>query len=113
MGVGNVVELFLLFVGHALADFALQSSDMAKGKNRNRRTEPPPGARYQPTWYYWLSAHGLIHGGMVYLVTGSVLLGALETLAHMAIDFGKCENWYGIHTDQGLHIACKFLWWWL
>jgi hypothetical protein len=34
-----------------------------------------------------------------------------ETVVHWLIDLGKCEKWYGIHTDQALHVACKLLWW--
>lgn len=102
--------LFWLLVGHAVADFALQIDSMARGKNRHRKTEPPPGAKYQACWFYWLSAHSLIHGGAVALVTGSVALGCAETVAHWLTDFGKCENWYGIHVDQAIHVACKVLW---
>ena len=29
----------------------------------------------------------------------------------LVIDHGKCQKWYGIHVDQGLHVACKLLWW--
>jgi len=106
-----VSEIFFrLLIGHAAADFWAQSDTMAKGKNRHRKTEPPPGAKYQPTWMYWLLAHALIHGGAVWMATGSVGAAISETLAHAAIDFGKCENWYGIHTDQALHIACKLAW---
>lgn len=61
-------------------------------------------------WYYWLTAHAIIHGGAVLLITGSLTLGLLETLIHWFIDFGKCEKWFGIHVDQGLHVACKVLW---
>lgn len=100
----------LLLMGHALADFALQSDSMAKGKNRHRKTEPPPGAVYQPSWAYWLSAHSLIHGLVVYVITGRIGLGIAETVAHWLIDFGKCDNLYGIHTDQAAHIACKAIW---
>lgn len=107
----NIMELFLyLLMGHAVADFALQSSDMAQGKNRNRKTTPPPGAKYQPTWHYWLSAHSLIHGAAVTIITGVWWLGLAETICHWLIDFGKCDNLYGIHTDQWLHIGCKVLW---
>lgn len=105
----NII-LFKLLIGHALADFALQSDSMAKGKNRHRKTEPPPGAKYQPTWPYWLMAHGLIHAGCVWLATGSAHFAVLELVAHVVIDFGKCENWYGINTDQASHIACKVVW---
>ena len=107
---GFLNRLFVLMVGHAVADFALQPDAMARGKNRHQRTVPPPGASYQATWFYWLSAHGLIHGGAVALATGSPLLGALESACHIAIDFGKCENWYGIHRDQTMHLVCKLAW---
>jgi hypothetical protein len=33
-----------------------------------------------------------------------------ETVLHWLIDFGKCEKWYSIHVDQGLHLLCKALW---
>lgn len=109
-----MIELFFkLVIGHAIADFWAQSDSMAKGKNRHRRTEPPPGANYQPSWVYWLSAHSLIHGAAVWIITGSVWLCAAETVAHWVIDFGKCENWYGIHEDQAAHIICKGVWTWL
>jgi len=101
------IMLFLLLVGHAIADFALQSDAMAKGKNRHNKSEPPPGAKPQVCWYYWLTAHALIHGGVVWLVTGLWIFGLMETIAHWLIDFGKCENWYGIHEDQLMHLLCK------
>ena len=104
---GYVETFFLLMVGHAVADFALQSPEMGAGKNRNRRIEPPPGQKYTPCWPYYLSAHALIHGGAVYIVTGSLMLGLIETTAHWVIDFAKCENWTTPHQDQGLHVLCK------
>ena len=104
---------FWLLVGHALADFSLQSDAMANGKNRHYRTTPPPGAKYQATWFYWLTSHSLIHGGAVALVTGVWWLGVAETIVHWFIDFAKCENWTGIHRDQGLHVICKLVWWML
>ena len=109
-----ISELFFLLSGHALADFTLQTDTMAKGKNRNRKVDMsliPPGQKYVPCWPYWLTAHALIHGGIVAIVTGNVYLGIAEAVAHWIIDFGKCENWYGIHVDQGLHMLCKIFWW--
>ncbi len=102
--------LFLLMLGHLVADFALQTDAMAKGKNRNRRPDPsviPPGQNYMPTWGYWLTAHAGTHAAAVYLVTGSPILAALELCWHWLIDFGKCDNFYGVNTDQFLHFACK------
>jgi len=111
-----VTLLFWLLVGHAVMDFSLQTDTMAKGKNRNRPVDPsviPPGQKFQPTWGYWLTSHALHHGGAVALVTGRIDLGIAEAVAHWGIDFGKCESWYGIHVDQGLHIACKLAWLWV
>ena len=103
--------LWWLIVGHALGDFVLQTDTMAKGKNRHRPADPSSAwSQYLPGWPYWLAAHALVHGGIVALATGSVLLGLAETAAHAAIDFGKTEKWYGLHFDQFLHIACKCLW---
>ena len=102
--------IFLLLCGHALADFALQSDWMAKNKNRNNpSTYIPPGQKYTPTWFYVLGAHGLIHGLAVYLVTGSLLCGVIETIGHFTIDFAKCESWTDPHMDQLFHIIMKGL----
>jgi hypothetical protein len=107
----RIVLLLKLIMGHAIADFALQSDSMAKGKNRNvTPTYIPPGQKLQICWPYWLCAHGLIHGAMVTIVMGSVWLGLAEAVFHSAIDFGKCENCYGIHQDQALHMVCKVFW---
>lgn len=106
-----VFELaFGLVASHAVCDFALQPDAMAKGKNRHNRTTPPPGAKFQHSWPYWLSAHAMVHGAGVYLVTGMWWLGLAEAFCHAAIDFNKCENRYGIGTDQALHYACKAAW---
>lgn len=102
--------IFWLLVGHAVADYALQSDFIAKGKNRHTPTQAPPGQKWQPVWPLVLSAHGLIHGGAVGLVTGVWWLGLAEAVAHVAIDFGKCERRYGIYTDQGAHVVCKLVW---
>jgi len=101
-----VSNLFLLLAGHALADYPLQGDFLAKGKNRHT-----PIVLDLTLWPHCLTAHSLIHGAVVYLITGSVLLGLFETVAHWIIDFGKGEGWYGFHTDQGLHVGCKLLWW--
>ncbi len=102
--------LWWLIVGHALADFSLQTDVMAKGKNRHNRTAPPPNQKFFPCWPYWLTAHALIHGGAVALVTGQALLGVLETVFHWAIDFAKCEGWTDVNQDQALHALCKVAW---
>ena len=114
----GLILLFKLLISHAVADFALQSDTMAKGKNRHRKSDPPPGQKYTPCWPFFLSAHALIHGGAAAMATGNLLIGLFETIAHWCIDFGKCENWYGVYADQALHLLSKICWialmiWWL
>ena len=105
-----IETFFLLLCGHALTDFALQSEVMAKGKNRHKRPEYiPDGQKYMPCWFYWLSAHALISGGAVYLITGQLHWGLVETVIHWIADFIKCENKTNPHQDQFLHIASKAL----
>ncbi len=101
-----------LLVGHAVADFWAQSDALAKMKNRHRDPAAfcPPGQTPQAMWFYALTAHAMMHGAAVALVTGSVGLGIAEMIAHWLIDFGKCDNYYGIHVDQFLHIICKAVW---
>ncbi len=98
--------LFLLIAGHAVCDFPFQNETIALEKNRHSTS----ALQQHVPWFYWLSAHALTHGLAVGLLTGSVVLGALETLAHWAIDFGKCEKWYSVHVDQSLHVMCKVAW---
>ena len=108
------MELFFkLIIGHAIADFWAQSDALARMKNRHRATTPPPGQIPMTVWPYALTAHALMHGAAVWIITGSVWLCVAETVAHWLIDFGKCENWYGIHADQSAHIVCKGVWVWL
>jgi hypothetical protein len=98
--------LFLLVACHALLDFAIQGDAVAREKSRHSTSE----LQKHVPWYYWLSAHAFIHGAAVMLVTGSFVLGVLETASHWVIDFCKCEKWYSIHVDQALHLVCKVAW---
>lgn len=103
--------LFLLLAGHAMGDFGLQTDWIAVFKSRH--ATPPDGTaskRPDLIWIHVLNAHCLIHGGLVALITGHWWLGLAEFIAHWIIDFGKGEKWFGFHTDQFLHIACKLLW---
>lgn len=102
-----VEMLFLLLAGHALGDFVLQSEVMARGKNRHSSIHLEQNLNFPP-WYYWLGAHSLVHGGIVYLITGSLTLGVIETLSHWIIDYYKCEEKIGLHSDQILHLGLKF-----
>lgn len=106
---------FLMLCGHSVADFALQSEFIATNKNRHFIPKGYDAVIHGPRqtiWPYVLFSHSLIHGTMIYLITGSTLLALAESIVHSWIDFGKCEKWYGIHTDQWLHIASKAAWAW-
>lgn len=97
-------ELFAaLVVGHAIADYPLQGDFLARAKDR---AAPVPGV----PWYQALGAHSIMHGGVVWLLTGIPLLGVAEAVAHAVIDDAKCTGRIGFNTDQALHIACKALW---
>ena len=103
----NLVDLhnplaifFALAVVHALADFPLQGNFIASQKARS-------SADSQGEWIVALGAHSLIHAGGVWLVTGSLTLGAVELVLHALIDLGKGERKFGFLTDQALHLACK------
>ncbi|MGV8959873.1 MAG: DUF3307 domain-containing protein [Stenotrophomonas sp.] len=104
MAADELLQLFaLLIFGHALADYPLQGQFLARAKNR---LSPVPGV----PWYQALGAHAVIHGGMVGVITGSLLLGALECAAHALIDDFKCARRIGFNVDQALHVGCKLLW---
>ncbi len=96
--------LFKLLVGHAVADFALQSDFIARMKSR-WNDQSGTGM-----WIYVSISHALVHGGAVYLATGNTYLGIAETGAHWLIDYGKCANMISLHTDQFMHVLCKCLW---
>ncbi len=93
----------LLIVGHALADYPLQGEFLSRAKNRFTPMAGVP-------WYQALGAHAVIHGGAVGWVTGSMLLGVLEVLAHALIDDLKCGHRISYNVDQLLHVLCKLAW---
>ena len=98
------IELFFaLMIGHAIADYPLQGDFLAKGKNHRN---PIPGI----AWWIILPAHALIHGGAVWVVTGSSALGIAEVIIHCGIDWLKCDERTSFVTDQALHVACKVAW---
>nr|WP_226895461.1 DUF3307 domain-containing protein [Luteolibacter marinus] len=91
---------FAFAIAHAMADFPLQGDYLAREKQRKHA-----GSSLQ--WFIALTAHSLIHAGGVWLVSGSVVLGAVELVLHWLIDLGKGEGKYGYAADQLLHLGCK------
>lgn len=96
--------LIALLAGHALADYALQGDFMAKAKNR---AAPIPGV----PWWQALTAHAVIHGGFVALITGLWWLALPEFAIHWLTDDAKCRGRISYNTDQAIHFACKLAWW--
>jgi len=108
---GGILSLFFaLAIGHAVADFPLQGVFLSQAKNRNLHfSEDVNTKSSQGVWIHAMSAHSLIHCGVVWLITGSVILGLIEFILHWFIDFAKCENWAGFNTDQFFHYTCKII----
>lgn len=103
---------FWLMVGHAIADYILQSPSLNYDKNPHKPPlndgTPRPSTPY--LWIYAMSAHRLANAGAVALATGSVPLGIAEFVIHFGIDVARCGGRTSRIVDQGLHIACKVLW---
>lgn len=100
---GLLAVAALLIVGHFIADYPLQGEFLAKAKSRVAGIPGVP-------WYQALIAHAAIHGGAVGLATGSVALGAAETIVHAVIDDAKCRGRLSYDQDQALHVLCKAAW---
>jgi len=95
---------FLLLFGHALADYPLQGEYLSQSKNPNS----PLGAN--GVWLHSLVAHSIIHGGTVFLITGSFILAIAETVVHGITDYCKSVGKISYNVDQAIHVACKALW---
>lgn len=95
--------LALLIFGHCLADYPLQSDFLAQGKNRHT-------ALGETFWPHCLSAHSIIHGGFVGVITGSLWMGIAEAAIHAVTDFAKCEGKISMRVDQSIHYGCKAVW---
>lgn len=100
----NPVSLFaLLIFGHALADYPLQGDFLSRAKDRSA---PIPGV----PWYQAMGAHVIIHGVIVWLLTGLWWLGVAELVIHAVTDDTKCRGKLSFNQDQAIHIACKAAW---
>lgn len=92
--------LTLLLAGHAVADSYLQPSWLSQ-----RKYDGDLAVRLRA-----LLMHGAVHALPVSLATGVPLLALAELVIHPAIDLGKSRGWYGMWSDQVLHVACKVAW---
>lgn len=94
-----------LMVGHVFADYVFQSAQMAEWKSPKASVPARAGK-----WWWWMLAHGTVNGTFVWMVTGSIGLGVLETVLHCIIDIEKCMGYFSAVEDQLGHIVCKALW---
>jgi len=103
--------ILLLLFAHAVGDFALQSDSMARGKNRHAfdPSKAPPGQKPCNCWFWWMTAHALVNGAMYFIFTQNIIIGIIETVAHLVIDIVKTENKTSPHQDQLLHLACAVI----
>lgn len=101
-------QAFALVSAHFALDYPLQGDTTAREKNPNSTT---PLQAHVP-WFYWMTAHAIMHAAAVALITGSALFTAIEFIAHFALDYAKCQGWISIHVDQVGHLATKggFVW---
>lgn len=99
-----MIEMFMLLLfGHFLADYPLQGEFIAHTKNRY-------GVAGDCPWYQAMLAHVVIHGSIVWLITGAWVLGLAEAAAHAVIDDAKCARRISFNQDQALHIVLKLVW---
>ena len=96
--------LFALIIGHAVGDFALQGEFMASYKNRH--SDMPFDEGRHP-WGVILTAHALIHAGLVWILTGIWYFAIAEFILHWVIDFLKSERKFSFVADQIFHVLCK------
>ena len=109
------VLFFALLIGHALADYPLQGKFLAIRKNRHVKSVDYTGEAPASLWAYCLTAHSLVHAGVVWMIVDGFQLpnapafAFAEFILHWFIDFAKCERWTNFHADQGLHLVCKIV----
>jgi hypothetical protein len=99
--------LFAFCIGHVLADFPLQGEYLATGKNKYLLQRLQDPARPVGIWFFCMAAHCLIHAGVVWAITGSVIFAAAELVLHWTIDAAKCHGSTTFQQDQLLHYGCK------
>ena len=100
----DIVILILLIAGHAFADYPLGGDFLSQGKNTNF---PDNEAK----WYHVLTTHSAMHGGIVFFITTSPVLGVSEFVIHWITDCFKYFRKISVNIDQEIHIGCKLLWW--
>lgn len=102
----DYLMLVALIGAHFYFDYAGQGDFMARAKNC---TAPINGV----PWAQVLTAHAAIHGAAAALITGIWWISLLEGVIHWNTDNLKCTGAISYRTDQFVHIACKYVWFWI
>lgn len=97
--------LWFLVAAHLICDYKLQGSEMSRAKNFNT----PPAERTIP-WWVAMTAHVIIHGAAVLLITNLIWLALAEAGSHFYIDCAKNKGFISFKTDQIIHVALKVIW---
>lgn len=92
--------LFLMLIGHAIADGPLQPGWLSRDKRHEW---------WQIRWSA-LGFHGSVHGFFVMIFTGRPELFFAELVTHVAIDYAKSRGRLSMEADQALHVVCKIVW---
>lgn len=100
----DISILLLLLAGHAFADFPLSGDIFSKGKKNTTVAE-------NLNWFHTLTIHSSMHGGIVFLITQSTILGISEFIIHWVTDYLKYHGYISVNTDQTIHVVCKIMWW--
>jgi hypothetical protein len=97
--------LLIMWAGHYLSDYPLQSPYMAERKAYALKTSEGTHA---------LTAHAFIHGLVAGVITQNLAAAIAVATTHWIIDFGKASvllkrgkrtGLYGINVDQLLHLT--------
>jgi Protein of unknown function (DUF3307) len=107
-----LIVFFALAIGHAIADFPLQTEFLAINKNRHLVPKDTDDGKPSSMWIHCLTAHALTHAGMVFIILApfgkaAAALAFIELVLHWILDFVKCEGWTGFNVDQAAHYVCK------
>lgn len=95
--------LFVLIALHCFGDFVFQGDFMAKTKNHTLTPDPC-------FWVPVLLAHSMVHAFLVFVCTGHMGCAIFMLITHIAIDFVKCQGWFGkggraFVADQLMHLV--------
>lgn len=101
-------QLAALIAAHFIIDFPLQGDTTAREKNPNSTTS----LQEVVPWYWWMTAHVMMHAAAVAAITGSLVFAIIELVVHFAVDYAKCRNWITLNTDQTCHLLTKGLFVW-